>query len=69
MAKQSITVAQHWNPEYNSTKPEGPDNREHSFSVEKTVNTLIEPIGKYITKDRVQDLIDNGIDVTVLPVK
>ena len=72
MAKQtsSMIVEQYFNHNYTKDQPKDPkDNPERIYKVLKTVNTLVEEIGATITPARVQELIDQGINVTVQPVK
>lgn len=70
MSKQSITVTQMSSGSYDANKPEdNSTNAKHTYYVEKCVNTLVVKCKQYLTPDRVQDLIDSGIDVTIIQVK
>lgn len=77
--KVSVTLSQHYNYDYTAPeycKPEdGRDygneqyTAEHLFQVERTVNTLSPAIGKSLLPSQVQALIDQGIQVTIQPVR
>lgn len=68
--KASVTVMQYLNPRYDNNKPKHPtENSEFSYKVERTVNTLTVSIGQMLVQSQVQTLIDDEIDVTVVPVK
>ena len=69
-SKQSMTLSQFYNPRH-STNPEHPtpDEPEYLYKVERAVNTLVEHIGSNLKPDRVQDLIESGVDVTIVPTK
>lgn len=70
MSSKSMVVAQHFNPKFNPHIAEDAStNCEHIYKVESLRNTLVEPIGKWLNKARLQDLIDDGIDVSVVPIK
>lgn len=69
-AKTSITVFQVRNLKFDQNKPKGgTENPEFMYYAQKTVNTLIVHIGQHLTPDHVQDLINQGHNVTIEPVK
>ena len=68
--QQSIVVSQYHNPKYNPEQGEDKvNNPKMVYNVEKAVNTLVVSCNDYLTPARVQDLIDNGISVTIQKVK
>ena len=68
--KMSVIVSQHFNPKFDSQGTvDDRHNAEFTFQVEKTVNTLVVHIGEYLVPEQVQNLINSGIDVTVVTVK
>lgn len=72
MAKQaqSVFVEQNFNPRFDSNKPITTDeNYEFGYKVTKTVNTIQVAIGQWLPPNKVKDLMDSGVTVTVTPVK
>ena len=68
MAKsnQSVVVTQQMNLKYNDKDAKHPTlNPEYLYIVKKTVNTLVVEIGMKLTPQVVQNLIDDGINVTI----
>ena len=65
----TITVSQHFNPRFDSKRPVIDGNAEHTYHVEKAVNTLEVKIGQYLTPGQVQALIDEGHTLNIVPVK
>jgi hypothetical protein len=71
-AKKSIVVYQIRNPKYLSDHDDySPETKEpkHLYLVNKATNTLEVTIGQSLTPDRVNKLIENGIDVTITEEK
>lgn len=69
MKATDIIVTQHRNHNYGAAREDGTREPEYLYEVEKTVNTLVENLGTMINKDRINDLISIGINVTVLRPK
>ena len=70
MPKQSVTVSQWFNPKFNDHLPvDSTENYEHGFKVERAMNWLVEPIGKWLSPSRLQEIINAGVDVSIIPVK
>ena len=68
--RQSLTISQCFNPKHTAQQPKDEaENPMYVYQVEKAVNTLIEPISAWLTPARVKELMDRGIEVTIVPVK
>lgn len=72
MAKktQSIVVEQYHNSKFNDTLPKDRHtNPEFNYRVMQTTNTIVVNINEWLAAGRVQELIDQGINVTVKGIK
>lgn len=69
MAKgqQSVVVTQMHNARYSDSNPgcEEP----YTYYVDKTVNRMVPAVKTYVTRVYLEGLIDEGVTVTVVPVK
>lgn len=68
-AVRSLVVEQRFNPKFASDHSDSPSNPELLYYVVKAVNVLKPRIGAYLSAWEVSDLIKDGINVTVQPVK
>lgn len=64
--QESLFVTQLSNPEFDDNKAEhGTYNSRYVYCVDKAVNTLRVCIHESLIRDRLQDLIDAGVNVTI----
>jgi len=63
--KRSITVTQFNNGRFNPQEPTTLENHKYIYKVDTTKNTIEVNISQYLTPDQIEDLIGNGVDVTV----
>jgi hypothetical protein len=64
-----LTLEAHHNPQYDFSQPRSMHNEPYLYRVVKAQNTVACDIHQTLTKQQVQDYIDNGLDVTVQPAK
>lgn len=77
-AKAAVTLVQWYNPVFYTEQArktgggyrvDEKGNPEYTYTVDKTVNTLEVCIGQKIGPERVQALIDNDVQVTIIDHK